>query len=73
MGGLAIDEDPYGTGTVRALSIGLMATAGINIALAVVQLAQPFDKERRRVALAPVVLVDASGQLTAGAGLTGRF
>jgi hypothetical protein len=49
-----------------------LVTAGLDLALAAVQLAQPFGIDRR-VALTPLMVTDASGQLTAGAGLTGRF
>jgi hypothetical protein len=66
-------HDPYGTGTLRNFGKVTIVTSGINIALAAVQLAQPFKKWRQKVALSPVTLVDSSGQLTAGAGLTGRF
>jgi hypothetical protein len=60
-------------GSLNAAGIATVVTSSINIVLAVVQLFQPFKKERQDIALAPVTLVDASGQLTAGAGLTGRF
>lgn len=72
IGYIAINEWQEGS-TPHNLGIFSIVSSGLNLALMVVQLAQPFKKERQGVAVAPVALVDASGKLTAGAGLTGRF
>jgi peptidoglycan/LPS O-acetylase OafA/YrhL len=70
-GAMAVRE--WQEGPFHTLGVVSLVTSGLNLAFAAVQLFQPLKKERQDIALAPVTLVDSSGQLTAGAGLTGRF